>query len=393
MRIAICTDCYIPEVNGVVYHINTLYEGLKEAGHEVLIIKPDYKVKKHTIENDVLNSPAIKIKKLYDYSFGFSKSPKRLKILKEWKPDIIHIHTEYSQGHFGLYAAKHLKVPVVYTIHTMYYDYLHYFGKLQNWKITKNFVDHMLLKFINTSEAIICASRKMDKFIKSLTSEKPIHVIPNTCIVKDFAYEKLDKDLFEKLKRENEIDSENLNVCFCGRLAAEKNLKKMFEIWKEILADIPKAKLIIIGDGPQKSELEETSIKMGLNDNILFTGKIDHNLIQYYYHMCDAYFMVSTSENHSISALEATACTLPIIHLYDEANEYQYVEGLTGFAFKNIDGLKEIFYKMCELKKSKGAMEDFKAKLLKKAQEGDYRHATKEIVEIYNKAITTYKNK
>ncbi len=393
MRIAICTECYVPEVNGVVYHINTLCEGLKEAGHEVLIVKPDFKSKEYTIENDILTSPAIKLRRMYDYSFAYPKSRKRLKLLKDWKPDVLHIHNEYSQGLFAIYASKKLGIPVVYTIHTMYYDYLHYLGIFERLKITKKFVDSFLKKFVNASEAVICASRKLEKFMTRLTTTQPIHMIPNTCIVKDFDYKTLDQNTFKELKEKYKVNSENLNVCFCGRLAAEKNLNKMLKIWKEILPDLPKAKLIIIGDGPDKKALENKAKSMGLEESVVFTGKIHHDYIKYYYHMCNAYFMVSTSENHSISALEATACGLPIIHLYDEQNEYQYIEGLTGFAFHDNEELKKIFKKIEKLTKSDTSNNDFKDTLIQKASESDYRQATEKIIAVYNQSIESYKKK
>ena len=77
-----------------------------EAGHQVLIVKPDFKAKRHCLENDILYTPAVKLKNMYDYSVSYPYSQTRLKLLKEWNPDIIHIHTEFSEGIFALYAGK-----------------------------------------------------------------------------------------------------------------------------------------------------------------------------------------------------------------------------------------------------------------------------------------------
>lgn len=168
MRIAIVTECYVPEVNGVVYHIETLSKGLREAGHQVLIVKPDFNVKRHIIKDNILYSPAVKLKNMYDYSISYPYSKTRLKLLKEWKPDIIHIHNEYSQGIFALYAGKKLGIPIVYTIHTMYYDYLHYFGILQNLKVLKKAVHWEIPNIRNLPKPLFVHPPKWKISLKAL---------------------------------------------------------------------------------------------------------------------------------------------------------------------------------------------------------------------------------
>lgn len=383
MRVAIVTECYVPEVNGVVYHIETLCKGLTEAGHQVLIVKPDFNVKRHVIKDNILYSPAVKLKNMYDYSISYPYSKTRLKLLKEWKPDIIHIHNEYSQGIFALYAGKKLGIPIVYTIHTMYYDYLHYFGILQNLKALKKAVHWGILKYTESSKAVICASTKMENFLKICNVTTPVYKIPNTCIAGDFAEETLDKNLMQKLREDYNIGPDYFNLCFCGRIAEEKNLMLMLEYWKKIGAEIPKSRLFIIGDGPLKTELELKAKELGIEESVIFTGKISHDLIKYYYHLCDAYLMTSLSENHSVSALEAVACGLPIIHIYDATNEEQYIEGLTGFAFTKLDELIKILHTVYEKNHNLPIGQRLKDKVTQSALNGDYKVMTKKIIDIY----------
>jgi len=387
MRIAIVTECYVPEVNGIVYHIETLRKGLLEAGHQVLIVKPDFKAKRHCLENDILYTPAVKLKNMYDYSVSYPYSQTRLRLLKEWKPDIIHIHTEFSEGIFALYAGKKLHIPIVYTIHTMYYEYLHYLGIFQNLPVVKKAVNWGILKYTNASKAVICASTKMEDFLKQCNVTAPIYKIPNACIAGDFAESTLDEKVMQKLKIDYGIKPEDLNVCFCGRIAEEKNLSFMLDYWKKIIEEIPNARLFIIGDGPSKPDLEEKAKEIGLDKSVIFTGKIAHELIKYYYHLCDAYLMTSLSENHSVSALEAVACGLPIVHIYDKINEEQYVQGLTGFVFNEIDELIKILKDIYE-KNRKAKGNRLKDKIAAFAERSDYKAMTAEIVDVYKNAVT-----
>ena len=116
MRIAIFSETYLPDVNGVATHIKTLKDGLEALGHEVLIVKADATSRKNFIEKDVMHCPAITAKRLYNYSISSPVSIQRLIMLKKWNPDIIHIQNEFGIGLSGAFIAKMLKKPLVYTL-------------------------------------------------------------------------------------------------------------------------------------------------------------------------------------------------------------------------------------------------------------------------------------
>lgn len=126
MRVAIFSECYFPFISGVVTHIDMLKQALEEQGHEVMIVTTNPKALCHYVKNGVLYCPAIPLKRIYGYGVSNPLNLQRLRILKEFDPDILHIHTEFSMGIFGQFVARKLKKPMVYTLHTMYDDYLFY---------------------------------------------------------------------------------------------------------------------------------------------------------------------------------------------------------------------------------------------------------------------------
>ena len=128
MRIAIFTETYLPQINGVVTHIKILKEGLEALGHTVLIVTADSKTRKHYIDGDVLHCPAHNLKRIYGLDLASPVSRARLHYLREFNPDIIHVHNEFSIVLSGMNIAKFLHVPVFYTLHTMYDDYIYYFA-------------------------------------------------------------------------------------------------------------------------------------------------------------------------------------------------------------------------------------------------------------------------
>lgn len=389
MRIAIFTETYIPEVNGVVYHIETLRRGLLELGHEVLVVRPDYTADKVYIENGVLYSPAKKIKQIYNYSFAYPWSKKRLEVLAEWAPDILHIQHEFSMGLFALYASRKLKIPVVYTCHTMYYDYAYYFGFLKDTVLVKALINAWIRKFAHKAKAVTCASTKMENFLHNCGVKKSIYKIPNTCVTSDFAISRLDKETFLNLKSKYAVNAEDMNICFCGRLAEEKNLLLSLDYVYKIKYLFPMLRFFIIGDGPDKQKLVKKIKELGLEHTVILCGKVEHALLKYYYHLCDAYFMTSLSENHSISALEAMACGLTVIHLFDKNNEEHYIEGLTGFSFNNVDELKEISQKVYNLNRPKDGSKTLKSKIIDASYKIDYKLSSEKTVNVYKNVLAT----
>ncbi|AIW89288.1 MULTISPECIES: glycosyltransferase [unclassified Treponema] len=392
MRIAIIAEYYLPAINGVVYHMEALRTGLIEAGHEVLIVKPDFNTKHHHITDGILYSPAVKLPNLYDYCVSYPYSKSELKLLQEWKPDILHIHTEFSQGMFALYAARRLNIPIVYTCHTMYYDYMHYLGIFKNLKAAKNFINWSILKYTNAAKAVICASTKMEDFLKQCKVTTPIYKIPNACITSDFSEETLNQEVINNLKIQYAIKPEDFIACFCGRLASEKNLSLTLEYWKQFVDRMPNAKLFIIGNGPARAELEQQAQDYGLTHSVIFTGAIPHETVKYYYHLCDAYIMTSLSENHSVSALEAMACGLPVVHLYDKDNEDQYIEGLTGFAFKDSAAFVKILHDIYDKKQHAEGGETLKEEINSAMAQDNYQTMAQKIAEVYQRVLAETHN-
>lgn len=111
MKVAIFTETYFPFISGVVTHIKTLKESLEHAGHEVLIVTTSPKAVCHYVKDGVLYCPAIPLKRIYGYGLSNPVNIQRLRIIQDFDPDIIHIHTEFSMGIFAQFAARKLKSP------------------------------------------------------------------------------------------------------------------------------------------------------------------------------------------------------------------------------------------------------------------------------------------
>ncbi|MEG2429226.1 MAG: glycosyltransferase, partial [Oscillospiraceae bacterium] len=147
MKIALFTETYLPYINGVVTHVKALRDGLVKLGHDVLVVTANDKTMHHFVENGVLNCPGKSFKKLYNYGLAAPLSIKRLNILRDFDPDIIHIHNEFGVGLSGTLIAKRLEIPLIYTLHTMYDEYLYYIAPKKLVPALKK-VSHKYVKFL-----------------------------------------------------------------------------------------------------------------------------------------------------------------------------------------------------------------------------------------------------
>ncbi|MFQ9681010.1 MAG: glycosyltransferase [Ruthenibacterium lactatiformans] len=178
MKVAIFTETYFPFISGVVTHIKTLKESLEHAGHEVLIVTTSPKAVCHYVKDGVLYCPAIPLKRIYGYGLSNPVNIQRLRIIQDFDPDIIHIHTEFSMGIFAQFAARKLKKPIVYTLHTMYDDYMFYVAPERFQNMVKPAAHVYFRKVANKATEIIGPSLKVVEFLRRCGVERHINIIP-----------------------------------------------------------------------------------------------------------------------------------------------------------------------------------------------------------------------
>ncbi len=382
MKIALFTETYLPHVNGVVTHIKSLKEGLELLGHEVLVVTSDNNTKEHYIKDGVLYCPGIVAKKFYDYSVSLPYSHERLRILKDFNPDIIHVHNEFGIGLFGIHAAKKLHVPLVYTLHTMYDDYLYYVFPKPLLKPAKYAADKYFKHFADSSTAITGPSQKVYNYLREIGVDKNISVIPNSVEVDVFNPDNFtDADRKEVRARLN-IPEDKIVFCFCGRLGKEKSVDELIDFWHETVKREDNMHLLIIGDGPFHEELVSQVDKYNMNDMVTFAGKVLHNEIPPYYASCDAYITASLSEMYSISMLEGMASGLPVISRYDPENASQIQVGINGFIYNDAKEMYDYLIKIRDM--SVEEREELKKSVLQSVENSGAADLANYLLRIYN---------
>jgi 1,2-diacylglycerol 3-alpha-glucosyltransferase len=391
MKIAIFTEYYFPFISGVVTHIKTLKDELERAGNQVLIVTTDPKSNHHYIKDNVLYCPAKSVKKIYGYGVTFPMSHSRLKFIKEFNPDIIHIHTEFTVGYFGVWAAHKLKKPIVYTLHTMYDDYTFYLFPEKFDKYAK-LLTHKYIGYVaKEADQIIGPSLKVIEFLRRCNVNKHVNIIPNVTDLTLFLPENVNFTKVEEIKETYNLNENSTALCFVGRLGKEKSIDTLLKYFAKACENNKNLKLFIIGDGPEKQSLNRLTKLLNIEDNVVFVGKVKHEDIAAFYFASDIYATASLSEMNSISMLEAMASGLMVFQRMDIYNKYQIEEGKSGYLFQD----SEDFCRLLNDYSSKTAEE--KKEIRETAVAYSRKYGPKEFVnkvlDVYELAIHEYSTK
>ncbi len=362
MRVALFTETYFPSTNGVAAHIKTLKTGLLALGHEVLVVTADKHCKHHYIEDDVLHCPATEIKRFYGFGAAMPYSRKRLRLIADFGPDVIHIHHEFGIGLSGIVAAKLNKLPLVYTLHTMYDQYVYYVAPRPLQPVATK-LSHRYNRFIaERANALTGPSLKCEEYFRQIGVSKNMSIIPNAIDLDAFDPKKFTEKQKAGFRNRYGIPEGKTLVCFVGRLGKEKSVDVLLEYWAGGVKPEDDLHLVIVGEGPDKKALELLAEGLGILDAVTFTGFVKHENMPECFAACDIYATTSLSDTNSISMLEGMASGLPVLQLYDEKNPGQIQDGFNGYDFKTAEEMAARMRELASLSEQERA--ELKARVI-----------------------------
>lgn len=300
MKIAMFTDTYEPQKNGVVTSIKIFTKYLRKMGHEVHIFCPESPGFRQS--SNVHTFKSMRFVKYPEYRIGV---PHYLPILKK-RFDIVHVHTPASLGLFGILFANYHKIPTIGHFHTLLPEYTHYITKRAK-NLTKRSMWNFLSLFYNRCDCVIAPSNHIKKLLEKRIKSK-VYVIPTPIEFKNKFKNKA--KLRKKYKRKYNLFEKDKILLHVGRITKEKNITSIIHALKKIRSK--NIKLIISSDGPYKEELEKKVRNM---KNIIFTGYLSDDKLDDIYSLSDGFVFASKTETQGIVLLEAVNNRLPIVAL------------------------------------------------------------------------------
>lgn len=331
MKIGLFTDTYYPQINGVATSVSMLKESLEKMGHQVYVFTTtDPKAEKR--EKNVFRVPSFPF--VSGRRVGMFYNHHLIRIIKSLGLDIIHTHTEFSLGIFGKMMAKMLRIPMLHTYHTIYEDYTHYVMKWDAMDpFAKSVAKKMSAHFCNSADEVIVPTEKVKDLLESYGVIRNISVVPTGIDLDKFSKTHNKLVQIQKLRGNLGIKSNDKVLLYIGRISKEKNILEIIMDLKSYLHDHQHVKLLLVGDGPSRNDLENVVKELNLNKQILFTGEIPWDEIDLYYQLGDVFVSASTSETQGLTYIEALASGLPLLAKEDRCLDGVLKNNVNGFSF------------------------------------------------------------
>ena len=360
MKIGIFTDAYKPYMCGVSTSVEMLSKGLRELGNEVYIIclKPTKIQNQNFTDDDYIirigGMPIYK-KGIKDFRFSFFNFIKVKKLFK-YNFDLVHIHSEFSIAKLGLLYAKKKKVPLIYTAHTLWEDYLSFSSKFVSkyaikpaiWTIKK-----VMKKYIENSFYTIVPTEKTKNKLLEYGLISNYRIIPTGIDFSLFKTNELIRKNSLEIRKKLDISENDFCFLYLGRVSPEKNVVFLLKAFLKL--EMVNLVFVIVGKGTLIDELKDIAKKSISKNRVIFVGEVLWEEVKNYYNMADCFLNASTSETQGLTYLEALASGLPVIVKEDNAVKGLITEKENGLFFNTEEELIQkmrIIYSDFDLQKS-----------------------------------------
>lgn len=311
MKILFISDVYFPRINGVSTSIETFRRELRELGHTVHLIAPDY-MAPSTDESDIMRVHSRQLPfDPEDRLMKFSSVMAHLEKLRGEHYDIIHIQTPFVAHYLGVKLSRLLDIPCIETYHTFFEEYLHHYipflPKMLMASLARRFSRHQG----NSLAGMVVPSRPMMEVLRRYGVTTHAEVIPTGLEPESFM-----RGDGETFRSKYGIAQQRPVLLFVGRVAHEKNIGFLLQVLGRVRHDIPELLLLIAGEGPARDGLEHEAGELGLAENVLFIGYLDrHTELNDCYRAADIFVFSSRTETQGLVLLEAMAQGVPVVSI------------------------------------------------------------------------------
>jgi glycosyltransferase involved in cell wall biosynthesis len=377
MHIAHYTNTYRPVVSGVVRSVSAFRRALTEAGHNVFVFSQDTSGYEDT-EPFIFRYPAIELPFHNNFPLIIPVSSYIDRVLPVLKLDIIHTHHPFLLGQTAAHKAHELDLPLVFTFHTRYRDYSHYISLNQN--MVKEAIDRLLGTFLQQCHHIIVPSPSIKAMLAELYGlTEQVTVLPTGI---DLApYKSADG---ASVRQEQGWGEEKILISV-GRLAREKNWATLIKAAAQVFERLPKTRLVILGDGDERQELEKLAQDLGIRARVDFLGLIPFEEVPDYLAAADLFCFASVTETQGLVTQEAMAAGLPIVAVKAGGTADVVEDGRDGLLVTDDPGtLAQAIIRVLEDENLRGLL---KTTALKKVETFNIKRQAEQLVSVYWQAI------
>jgi N-acetyl-alpha-D-glucosaminyl L-malate synthase BshA len=376
MKIAIV--CY-PTFGGSGVVATELGLELARRGHEIHFITYRQPVRLALLNPNVhyheVNVPEYPLFHYQPYELALSS--KLVDMVKLYKIEVLHVHYAIPHAYAGFMAKQMLKdegidLPMVTTLHGTDITLV---GNHPFYKPAVTFS-------INKSDFVTSVSQSLkDDTLKLFNIKKEIEVIPNF-----IELEQIEKEEKTPCQRSVMADEKERIITHISNFRKVKRIPDIIKIFHLIQKEIP-AKLMMVGDGPEKERAEILCQELGIFDKVIFFGnsnEIDKILCQ-----TDLFLLPSKTESFGLVALEAMACGVPVISSNAGGLPEVNINGFSGY-LSPVGDVKAMAKNALKILKNQDTLNEFKKNAFVAAQKFDIKKILPLYEDLYRRAIAKF---
>lgn len=317
LRIAVVTETYPPEVNGVARTIATMIERLARRGHAVQLVRPRQEIDRARVTDapgaaagvETVLRAGMRLPRYPGLRLGLPAKRALVRLWRERRPDVVQVVTEGPLGASAVAAAERLSIPVVSEFHTNFHSYSCYYG----FGLLSGAVAGYLKRLHRRAAVTLVPTEEMRAQLEAAGYGR-LSIVGRGIDAASFGAHHRS----EALRRSWRAGPTDLVALYVGRVAPEKNLDLFVDAVDAMRAVAPSTRAVVVGDGPAAARLRERNL------DYHFAGVRRGTDLAAHYASADVFLFPSLTETFGNVTTEALASGLAVV-AYDYAAARQYV--------------------------------------------------------------------
>lgn len=307
-NVCLLNDSFPPLIDGVANAVINYATNIQTHLGSATVVTPKFPSAVDAYDFPVVRYSSLSTEKFIGYRAGYPFSSSTIEELKDSKFDIIHSHCPFASTVLGRNLQEKSGAPLIMTYHTKFDQDIKRVveNPLLVSQITKFVVQNM-----NTCDEIWTVSRGAGENLRSIGYEGDYIIMPNGV---DFPRGRADSDGVAELRAGYGLEDNVPTFIFVGRLFWYKGLRLIFDSLRQLTERNVRYKLLVVGDGGDREEMEKYTQELGIYENCFFVGAINsREELRYYYTASDLFLFPSLYDTNGIVVREAAACGLASI--------------------------------------------------------------------------------
>ncbi len=305
MTVCLLNDSFPPLIDGVantmLNYANIIHGQLGKA----VVAVPDFPGAVDTYDYPVIRYPSIDTTKIVGYRAGYPFSVTALGSVADQKPDIIHTHCPVMSAAFARTLREQIDVPMVFTYHTKFDIEINH--AVSNRLLQKSAI-RLLVDNISACDEVWVVSEGAGQSLRNLGYQGEYIIMENGV---DFPKGPVSPEKSTALRATLGIPADVPVYLFVGRLRWYKGIRLILDALAGVRATGKDFRMVFVGDGMEKDEMEQYAQELQLDDRCIFVGSVqDRQMLRTYFSMADLFLFPSTYDTYGIVVREAAACGL-----------------------------------------------------------------------------------